>query len=165
MYGLADIPLFVRGGILPLKTMADVASDFADPLVWALWPGAAAGGYTLYEDDGNSEAYSGGEYVTQQANFTWGSGAGGLTFTLAPAAAGEALPSGYPQVRGQVLQVRGLRAPPSAVTLNGVSVAQGSGVPGWRMAVEHTLAETQGALVVTAGPQSSWATTVIAVTL
>ncbi len=169
-YGAGDIPLFVRGGILPLKTMASVAADFPDPLVWALFPGAAAGGYLLYEDDGNSEAYSGGEFVTTAANFTRAGGAApsAVALTIAPAQAGEALPPGFPAARAHVLQLRGAAASgaPAAVAVGGAPLApKAPGAPGagWYMATAHSLAEAAGSLVIETGAQSSWAPTTISV--
>ena len=163
LYGPGDIPLFVRGGLLPLKTMASVAGNFPDPLVWALFPGTPAGAYTLYEDDGDSDAYTGGEYVTLAASFV--ANASGVTFTAAPAAAAAALPQGFPNARGLVLQVRGPPRAPRLVTVNGAALpAAPEGVaPGWCIATEHSLAQPQGALVVSAGQLSSWAEAVVTV--
>ena len=164
-YGLGDVPLFVRGGILPLKTMASVAGNFPDPLVWALWPGAPTGTYTLYEDDGDSDAYRGDEFVTTQGSFAANGAV--TTLTVSAAVAAGALPAGFPQARGHVLQVRGAAGRAVAsVTANGVAVPQGAGVPGWAFVAEsdHTLAAPAGALVVSAGAWSSWADLVVVVT-
>ena len=160
-YSLQDIPLFIQGGILPMKTMASVSSDFPDPLVWCLFPGARTGFYSLYEDDGNSQAYEGGEYVITPVNFTRTDSS--TTLVIAPAQSGEALPPGFPQARSQVLQIRGAQAPPTSVAVNGAAVPAGMGVPGWYISANHTLAEVYGALVVSVGPQSSWSTTTIQV--
>jgi alpha-glucosidase (family GH31 glycosyl hydrolase) len=178
-YSVGDIPLFVRGGILPLKTMDSVASAFPDPLVWALFPGSPVGGYTLYEDDGDSPAYVGGEFVTTPVALTWVvAGVGqpqpptAITFTVSPSQAGEALPPGFPQTRTHALQVRGVGvqggggAAPKAVTVNGVALPpmdpSSPGV-GWYIANNHTLAETLGSLVVVGPPTSSWATTTFSI--
>ena len=155
VYGLGDVPLFARAGtLLALKTMSSVAAH-ADPLVWAALPGgAASGSFTLYEDDGTSDAYQGGEFVTTNASFV----AAGVTFTLtvAPASVSGALFPGFTATRGHVLQLRGVGARPVAsVTANGVPVPSAAPgvVPGWSVVPDaaHTLAEPAGALVVAAG--------------
>ena len=117
VYGLGDVPLFVNPafGPLPLKTLASVAAPFPDPIVWAVWPGggpaAWGGNFTLYEDDGASDAYQSGEYALTPAAYNTssgsGGGGGGLTLTVGPIAVSGALPPGFPGSRGHVLQVRG----------------------------------------------------------
>jgi alpha-glucosidase len=168
-YGVGDIPLFARAGaLLPLKTMASVTGNFPDPLVWVAFPGAAAGVYTLYEDDGDSDAYQGGEFVTTAAAVA--AAAGSLTLTVSAASVAGALPDGFPQARGHVLQVRGVAAAGRAVagvTANGVAVPPGAGVPGWAVVAEaeHSLAAPAGALVVAAGAGfSSWSDLTVVVT-
>jgi alpha-glucosidase len=169
VFGLGDIPLFVRGGVLPLKTMASVAGNFPDPLVWALFPGSAAGGYTLYEDDGDSDAYRGGEYVTQAVNFTRTGDS--ITLTASPAASSGALPPGFPSARGLVVQVRGMAVAPRQVQVNGLAVPEAAeGVsPGWYLVGggggHSPLLLPQGTLVVSAGQQSSWDVAVVSVML
>ena len=171
-YGAGDVPLFVRGGVLPLKTMASVASAFPDPLLWAVFPGTPAGAYTLYEDQGDSPAYAGGEYVSTPAALSWLGPAlqpTAVTFTVSPAVAGEALPQGFPQSRTHAVQVRGAgrSGAPLAVAVNGVALppmGPGSGGVGWYVAQNHTLVETLGALVVVAPPTSSWGTTTFTIT-
>ncbi len=165
-YALQDVPLFVRGGILPLKTMASVAGNFPDPLVWALFPGGGnTSRFTLYEDDGDSDAYQGGEFVTTAATLIGDPGKrASLRLTIGAAASAGALPAGFPQVRAHELQVRGLRGQaPAAVTANGAAVPAGEGTPGWSFAAGHSLAQPEGALLVRVGPQSSWAETVVEV--
>lgn len=167
IYGLGDIPLFVRGGILPMKSMASVVGNFPDPLVWALFPGAATGVYTLYEDDGDSDAYRGGEFVSTPAAFA--TSASATTLTVSAAVAAGALPAGFPQERAHVVQLRGVAAAGRAVasvTANGVAVPPGAGVPGWAIVGEadHTLAAPAGSLVVSAGSWSSWADLVVVIT-
>ena len=111
-YGPADIPLFVlAGSVIPLKTMANVAGNFPDPLVWALWPGAPRGAYSLYEDAGDSDAYQGGEFVrTNTTALGDPAAASTLTFTVAASAVAGALPDGFPAARGHVLQVNAMTA-------------------------------------------------------
>lgn len=182
VYGLGDIPLFVNPafGPLPLKTLASVAAPFPDPLVWAVWPGARGGGnFTLYEDDGASDAYQGGEFALTPAAYSSSnnSSGGGLTLTIGPISVSGALPPGFPGSRGHVVQVgrrRGTSAAPrqvhaptltrpqvrgaggcsvASVSANGAAVPPGDGVPGWYMvsAANHSLATPEGALVVNAG--------------
>ena len=163
-YGLGDIPLFARAGALvPLKTMADVAGDFPLLLVWALFPGAPTGAYTLYEDAGDGLAYIGGDFVTTAAAAV-AQGAR-VTLTVAAAASAGALPEGFPAVRAHALQVRGAaaRGAPRVVTANGVPIPAGAGAPGWAFVAEadHSLAAPAGALQVTAAPSSAWEDTVI----
>jgi hypothetical protein len=164
---MGDIPLFVRGGILPLKTMASISGDFPDPLVWALFPGSASGSYSVYEDSGDSDAYQGGEFARTAASFSGDVGKdSAISLSIAPSQVQGALPAGFPQSRGHVLQLRGLRGrTPSSVTVNGVPVQQAAEgtVPGWFIAAEHSLAQPEGALVVSTGQQSSWASTSISV--
>jgi alpha-glucosidase (family GH31 glycosyl hydrolase) len=160
LYGVGDIPLFVKGGaLLPFKTMASVAGNFPDPLVWVAFPGGAAGAYALYEDDGDSDAYQGGEFVTTNATVTWDAEAS-VTLFVAGAVSNAALPDGFPQSRGHVFQVRGAR-PVASVTANGVAVpaAAPGAVPGWHVVAQadHSLEAPAGALVVAAGAAfSAW---------
>jgi alpha-glucosidase (family GH31 glycosyl hydrolase) len=163
-YGLGDVPLFARAGALvPLATMADVVGDFPSLLVWVLFPGAPAGAYSLYEDNGDALAYAGGDFVTTAAAAA--AAPGRVTLTIAAAAAAGALPAGFPAARAHALQVRGAaaRGPPRAVTANGDNVPQGAGVPGWAFVTDanHSLAAPAGSLVVTAAPSSAWQETVI----
>ena len=158
-YGVGDIPLFVRGGILPMKTLSSISGDFPDPLVWVLFPGSRSGNYTVYEDSGDSNAYVGGEFVSTTAAFLGdpGDAQGSLSFTVGQAESATALPAGFPQARSHVLQVRGLRGrTPVAVTVDGQAVPQGEGTPGWSVAQTHSLVEPLGALTVRVGPQGSW---------
>ena len=163
-YGLGDIPLFVRAGaLLPLKTLADIAGDFPALLVWTLFPGAPVGAYTLYEDVGDGLAYKSGEFVATAAAAA--DSPARVTLTVSAAVAEGALPAGFPQERAHALQVRGAtsRGTPQTVTVNGASVPEGAGVPGWVIVADadHTLAAPAGSLVVTAAPTSAWTDTVI----
>ncbi len=178
-YGTNDMPLFVAAdALLPLKTMASVAGNFPDPLIWAVFaggtqkPGAPAGGnYTLYEDDGDSDAYIGGEFVTTGAAWAWGAGgAKSLTLTVAGSSTAGALPDGFPQARAHWLQLRGVySAVVQSVTANGASVppgAPGGATPAFYVVSEadHSLAAPAGSLVVETGAASSWDAFVITVT-
>ena len=154
---LSEIPLFVRdGGLVPLKTMSSVADDYPTLLVWTVWPGAAQGNYTLYEDDGDSDAYQGGEFATTTASFTGGDG---KVFTLAVGGAVStgALPTGFPVSRSHSLQLRGVAAAGkavSSVSCNGTPVAKGE--DSWYVSTADTLAESTGALVVACPAVSSF---------
>jgi len=173
-FGTNDMPLFVRAGaLIPTKTMASVAGNFPDPLVWDAWPAGAAGGnYTLYEDDGDSDAYQGGEFVTTAA--AWAASADGKTLTLTVSAAqtAGALPDGFPQARRHSLQLRGAGAGGAsvkAVTANGAAVPPGApgAPPCWWVVDEaaHSLTHPAGTVVVENGASSSWADLVIEVTM
>ena len=156
--GLSEIPLFVRdGGLLPLKTMASVDGNYPTPLVWTVWPGAIQGNYSLYEDEGDADAYKGGEFATTAASFTHGDGGKTFTLTVAGAVSSGALPDSFPMRRSHLLQLRGVVAAGKVVSTascNGSPVAKGE--DGWHLSTEDTLAESKGALVVTCPPASSF---------
>ena len=165
-YATNDMPLFVKAGsVIPMKTMASVAGNFPDPLVWAVWAnGASSGAYTLYEDDGDSDAYQGGEFVTIAA--AWSRPASKtLQLTVSAAVTAGALPDGFPQARSHVLQLRGVAA--AGATVAGVT-ANGAALPSsaWFIVSEadHSLTAPAGSLVVAAGAFSSWSDVTIAVT-
>ena len=178
-YGTNDMPLFVAAdALLPLKTLASVAGNFPDPLIWAVFAGGApkagapaGGNYTLYEDDGDSDAYIGGEFVTTAAAWAWAS-AKSLSLTVAGASTAGALPDGFPQARAHWLQLRGVAAAGAsvqAVTANGASVppgAPGGAAPAYYLVAEadHSLTAPAGSLVVETGASSSWDDLVVTVT-
>src|SRR5260221_8188603 len=61
---LHEIPLFVRAGtILPLGAPIEYAKQFNDPIELRIYPGAD-GGFTLYEDEGDTYNYEKGAYAT-----------------------------------------------------------------------------------------------------
>ena len=61
-YGLGDTPVFVRAGaVVPTRTMRSAYHTTADPLVWMVAAGAAAGQGEVYEDDGESLGFKVGE--------------------------------------------------------------------------------------------------------
>ena len=106
--------------------MRSVADVYPTPLVWTVWPGASHGSYTLYEDDGDSDAYQGGEFTTTTASFTGGDGKI-FTLTVAGAVCTGALPTGFPMQRSHSLQLRGVAAAGKAVSsvfCNGKPVAK-----------------------------------------
>lgn len=162
---LSEIPLFVRdGGLIPLNTMATVAGNYPSPVVWAVWPGASEGNYSLYEDDGNADAYQGGEFATTSAEFVTGGGNKAFTLTISGAVSTGALPDGFPMARSHSLQLRGVVAAGRTVTsasCNGKPVSKGES--GWYLSIENTLAESSGALVVVCPAVSAFDTVSIVV--
>ena len=187
---LADIPLWVRGGVLPMKTMASVAGDYPTPLVWVLWPGTAAGSYTLYEDDGDADNYIGGSFVTTAVSFTGDlRTAHVVTVKVAAAEVAGALPTGFPASRSHVVQVRGVAAADRAVasiTCNGAAVppkrtdvaaaaaaesglvpSAAAALPGrwWEVtSKDGGLVQPKGSLVIDVGEASSFDELVITIT-
>ena len=140
-----------------MKTMASVAGNFPTPLVWVVWPGASAGNYTLYEDDGDANAYQGGEFVTTAAAFTGGDGNdNSFTLAVAGAVSAGALPTGFPLTRAHSLQLRGVVA--AGRTVSSVSCNGALNKDFWHLSSgEDSLAESSGALVVTCPAVSSFA--------
>lgn len=66
---LSLIPLFVRAGsIVPMGPMIQYATESIDPLEIRVYKGADAS-FALYEDEGDSYNYEGGQYST--IAFTW----------------------------------------------------------------------------------------------
>jgi len=162
VYQIGDIPLFVKSGsILPLKTLDSVAGNFPDPLIWGIFPYASSGQYTLYEDDGDSDAYQGGEYATIPVSYSGGDyskGVGSIvTFTINSTQVPGSLPDGYPQSRSHILQLRSAPSLPSSVTINGVSTSDFSFV------TNHTLSSPLGSLLVMTGSLSSFYDNVIVI--
>ena len=159
LYSAADIPLFVRAGaIIPMQThnqYSDVA--FPDSLVWSVWPGMASGQTTLYEDDGSSDAYIGGQYVLTNASFSGDpSRSSTFVFTIAPATVSAALPDGFPRSRSHALHLRGFSSfwtSVSSAKVNGSPIPSGTGSPGYYIisAADHSLTHPQGTLVVSTG--------------
>ena len=84
IYGdLERIPVFVKaGGIVPLSLDADKAgSHLPEVLTVKIFPGAF-GEYTLYEDDGETQAYLAGEFALTQMRYE--GQAGKFTFRINP---------------------------------------------------------------------------------
>ena len=189
---LAEIPLWVRGGVLPMKTMASVAGDYPSPLVWALWPGTAAGHYTLYEDDGDADNYIGGSFVTTTISFTGDvRTAHVVTVKVAAAEVSGSLPTGFPAIRSHVVQVRGVETagrkiatvtcngalvPPkkdvavavaSAARMLGTAAAAPTASPGswWEVTTKDGgLVQPKGCLLIDAGDAHSFDELVIVIT-
>lgn len=73
VYGTLDeIPVFARAGaIVPLTAHPQLSgADLPDHLLLKIFPGAS-GAFTLYEDDGQSQAYRQGEYSLIRFSQTW----------------------------------------------------------------------------------------------
>lgn len=79
---LATMPLYIRSGtILPLGPVKQYASQPADqPLTIRVYPGDD-GQFVLYEDDGASFAYEGGQFL--RLRMQWNDGSHRLTVSLA----------------------------------------------------------------------------------
>lgn len=171
-YALGDVPLFVRPtAVVPMMTQdgADVAAAFPATLAWVAWPGAPAAAYSLYEDDGASDAYQGGDFVRTNVSVAGDSAVARVVMvTIGAASASGALPGGFPPRRGHVVQLRGAggRAV-TTITANGAPVPRTpcGATPGWCVvaAAGHTLAEPEGALVVRAGTFGAFADVVVTV--
>eukprot|EP01079_Euglenida_sp_SAG-EU17-18_P008234 gene8234-1470_t len=163
---IGQIPLFINGGgPVPMNTMASVAWDFPDPLVWVAWPGTGNGTFSLYEDAGDSNAYKGGAYVTTTADSSGGlvaNSSGHITssnFTLIVSGAVVAgpLPAGFPSSRSHVAQLRGIAS--GGWAIDSVSCNGNTGCPGgWYITGSNnaSLAEPEGSLVVGLGSKSSF---------
>jgi alpha-glucosidase (family GH31 glycosyl hydrolase) len=159
-YQVGDIPLFVKiGSILPLKTMSSVADNFPDPLVWTFFPYASSGQYTLYEDDGDSDAYQGGIFATTLVSYSgdYSLSSAEIIITINATQVPGALPDGFPQSRSHVLQLRFAPSLPTSVTVNGVSTSD------FAFVSEHTLATPLGSLLVNASSLSSFSDNVIVI--
>jgi alpha-glucosidase (family GH31 glycosyl hydrolase) len=73
-YGLDEIPVYVRAGaVIPTRTMASAYHTIADPLVWMVavaGSGEANGEGLVYEDDGESLAFSEGVAAVTTLTYT-----------------------------------------------------------------------------------------------
>jgi len=69
-FSLDEIPFYVRAGsIIPMQSVnQDNQNASIDPLVLSIFP-ADSGSATVYEDDGNSSAYTGNESAHTPVNF------------------------------------------------------------------------------------------------
>ncbi len=73
------IPVFVRGGsILPLGSVVESTNDHQTVATLRVYPGAD-GHFDLYQDDGNTYAYEGGQ--SQTAHLHWSEASQKLTHT------------------------------------------------------------------------------------
>jgi alpha-glucosidase len=111
------LPMFLRQGAIVPKAQLMQYSDEEpiDPLTLDLFPGPEATSFTLYEDDGQSMAYTTGAYAA-------------LTYTLQGTATGATLVAGpregtfEPPGRRLVVRVRRVDQTPTGVTLDGVAL-------------------------------------------
>jgi hypothetical protein len=165
-YGLGDIPLFARqGAVIPMQTLESATAAFADPLVLTVFPSltgsATSAAYSLYEDDGDSNAFEAGAFARTLVTAAYSALApAGATLTVNPfEGAGFA---GQGPARRLVAHFRGFRAAsgaaaPGAVTIDQVAVpagAPGCGAPGcWYVVAEaaHSVLCPAGTLVVDSG--------------
>jgi len=146
-YGVQDIPLFVRSGVvIPLQTAASVASNFANPIMWTLFPFANSGNGQIYEDDGESLDYINNKGAMTNVAYT--ATANMITVTVSPTTGSF---TGMPSSRSHIVQVRGYNNNPSSVKVNGQSIAPGTGTPGWYISNSLFLDITMGALVISTG--------------
>ena len=110
-YELDEIPLFAKAGaVVPTQTMAKAEGG---PLVWIVFPGAASGMGTNYDDDGNTTGYE------KNVSVSWA--------TLKHSTVGAAMTiniSGTHRHQGQMLQLRQLAGavPPTKVASGGVEL-------------------------------------------
>jgi len=116
---LDRLPLFVRGGsIVPLGPVRQHDRDRASDEITLLIHPAGASSFTLYEDDGESNAYAvGGSALTE---FTCAEDENGVVVTIGPPQGDVAL---IPQGRSYTLQIC-CPHPPRSVTLDGAALPQ-----------------------------------------
>lgn len=155
-FRVSDIPIFVGSGtVLPLRTMASVRKNTADPLVWLLWLGdAAKGSGRLYEDEGDGLDYEDEgktppeSFATCVAEFVRSSQA--LHIKLFKTFGSY---RGQPATRQTMISLRSLPSHPATIVLNGEALPERHGRGksdgrGWRR-LEN--AGTEGKWLETAG--------------
>lgn len=130
-YTQADVPVFVRAGaVVPMKTMASVASPSPDPLVWLLFPAVSspdgANSGEMYEDDGETTAAkaeapgSGGHSAVTSVTWSGGCSTGDrLELSITTRGSHTAMVA----ARRHALQLRGCKLPPRTATVNGAVIA------------------------------------------
>ncbi len=117
-YALSEIPYFIRpGSIIPCNPpLQHLKSEPSSLILWVI-PGADGQG-SLYEDQGDSEAYQDGEYATTL--FTQAHDANGTTITIHPR---EGSYEGMPKERAwEVLLF--CTDEPSSVSIGGVETSE-----------------------------------------
>ena len=164
-YGLGDVPLFARqGAVIPMKTNASTTAAFADPLVLTVFPsfeGSTGSSFSLYEDDGGTNAFETGAFARTliTSSFSVLAPVGNTLTVNAFEGAGFA---GQGAARRLVAHFRGFRAAsgeaaPSAVLIDKLAVpagAPGCAAPGCYWVVEesaHSILCPAGTLVVDTG--------------
>lgn len=161
-YGRQDIPLFARSGsLLPLAQAGDVTTNFAETLLWTVFPGAANASGSIYEDDGATVAYLSSAGATTSATYSTLSSSH-TQLVVSPTVGSFA---GMPATRSHGLQVRGVAASgrlPTSIVYQGQPLPQRTSAPGWFVVTDsHSLAQPLGSLVVLLGPTPVTATVVV----
>jgi alpha-glucosidase len=151
---LAALPLFVReGAIVPLRELEQwVGQKPGANLTFRIWAGAD-GRYTLYEDDGQSNAYRDGKF--RETTVVLEDKAGRCRVTVAPAGDTKA----YRPGRAYTWLAVTLNAAPAAVRLNGAPLVltEGYADTAARGAVPaHWNASTGELTVRTDDPDKTW---------
>ncbi len=124
-YALDEIPIFVReGAVIPMQTKvqkADIGS--VDPLVLRIFP-AQTGSGTVYEDEGNSDAYRHDQY--SRTTVTYHTENNRIIHIMVDPAVGSY--KGMKKERSYVVQLMNV-FPPVRVACNGQEIKYGEG--GW----------------------------------
>jgi hypothetical protein len=125
---LETMPVFVkRGSIIPRQPVMNYSDERpADTLMVSVYPSpVGAGGFTLYEDDGETLEYQSGSFaripLTQQTTAT-----GVLTSLSLSIGAAEGTYAGMPERRAYLADVHGIAGGPTAAFINGRPIAQRS---------------------------------------
>ena len=138
-YSHADVPVFVRASaVVPLKTMADVASSSPSTIVWVLFPRASmppsadgrVSGGEMYEDDGETivaktEVPGSGRHSAVTSVSWAGSCAAGERLELTISTKGTHRT--MIEIRKHALQLRGCKVPPRTATVNGQDIGAATG--------------------------------------
>jgi alpha-glucosidase (family GH31 glycosyl hydrolase) len=125
---LETMPVFVkRGSIIPRQPVMNYSDERpADTLMVSVYPSpVGAGGFTLYEDDGETLEYQSGSFaripLAQQTTAT-----GVLTSLSLSIGAAEGTYAGMPERRAYLADVHGIAGGPTAAFINGRPIAQRS---------------------------------------
>jgi alpha-glucosidase len=115
---LATLPVFVRPGtILPIEPLVQSTEEQpSGPLTLRVFPGANCSG-TLYQDDGTSFAYQRGEFLRMSFSCQGSATHGGMNIHIGKH--DGSYPAWWKEI---AIQVNGLSARPSSVTVNGKTV-------------------------------------------
>lgn len=145
-YALSEIPVFVKAGaVIPTRPIVTgdtigKAEEQYDALAFTIYPGAASGGTTVYEDDAKTSAYLDGFSAWTNVSYTRTSSSIKVTISTTGA---------YPQLpTSRLYTVRLANCnPPTSVTVNGQPVVASrlGGPNSWRCvgAVPHGAALTR----------------------
>lgn len=117
---LDRVPIFVKAGsIIPMgPSMEYVDQEPADPLTLDIYPSGATS-YTLYEDDGVSNAYISGAF--SKTRFTCDTAGGQVTVSIG---ASTGTYTGKLPARAYVLKINGRSSTPGSVTRDGDSLTK-----------------------------------------